>query len=229
MKRSAWILAVLIVMLWPVLTSNAQTTKGAVVFEDHCATCHGNPSSATPAPDFMSLWKLTAEQVYAALGKAPHTSLTGHHDEDWREVAFYLGRRRVDIGKITDAKLMPNPCPGNSPLGNISSKPMWNGWGNGISNARFQSAKDAGLTASQVPKLKLKWAFGFPGADEVYGQPTVAGGRVFLGVGYRRGLFPRRGKRMRLLVLSGRRGRAHCDQHRPRERKRRYQIRRLLW
>ena len=42
--------------------------------------------------------------------------------------------------------------------------------------------KAAGLTADQVPNLKLKWAFGFPGAEEVYGQPTVAGGRVFLGV-----------------------------------------------
>ena len=97
-------------------------------------------------------------------------------------MAFYLGRRRVDIGKIADAKLMPNPCPGNSPLGDLSSKPMWNGWGNDVSNARFQSAKGAGLTADQVPNLKLKWAFGFPGAEEVYGQPTVAGGRVFLGV-----------------------------------------------
>jgi len=152
------------------------------MFEEHCASCHGNPSSATPSPDVMSLWKLSAEAVYAALGKAPHTTLTGLTDDDWREVAFYIGRRRVDIAKITDAKLMPNPCPGNSPLGDLSAKPLWNGWGNGVSNARFQSAKGAGLTADQVPNLKLKWAFGFPGADEVYGQPTVAGGRVFLGV-----------------------------------------------
>ncbi len=64
---------------------------------------------------------------------------------DWREVAFYLGRRRVDVAKITDAKLMPNPCPGNSPIGDISAKPLWNGWGNGIANARFQSAKEAGI------------------------------------------------------------------------------------
>lgn len=182
MKRSAWILAVAMVMLWPAVSSNAQTTKGAVAFENHCASCHGNPSAAVTAPDILSLWKLTPEEIYAAMGKAPHASLTGATDADWREVAFYLGRRRVDIAKITDAKLMPNACPGNSPLGNLSSKPMWNGWGNDTSNARFQSAKEAGLTAAQVPNLKLKWAFGFPGAEEVYGQPTVAGGRVFLGV-----------------------------------------------
>ncbi len=182
MKRSAWILAALMVMLWLAASSNAQTTKGAVVFENHCASCHGNPSAATPAPEVLSLWKMTPEAIYAAHGKAPHGTLTGVTDDDFREVAFYLGRRRVDIAKVTDAKLMPNPCPGNSPIGDLSSKPEWNGWGNDILNDRFQSAKGAGLTADQVPNLKLKWAFGFPGAEEVYGQPTVAGGRVFLGV-----------------------------------------------
>lgn len=182
MKSSRWILAVLIAVLWPAASSYAQTTKGAVVFEDHCASCHGNPASTAHAPEILDLWKLTAEETYAARQKAPHTTLSGVADGDWQEVAFYLGRRPVDVAKITDAKLMPNPCPGNSPLGDISAKPMWNGWGNGVSNARFQSAKEAGLTAAQVPNLKLKWAFGFPGAEEVYGQPTVAGGRVFLGV-----------------------------------------------
>ncbi len=93
-----------------------------------------------------------------------------------------MGRRRVDIEKLTDAKLMPNQCPGNSPMGDLSAKPLWNGWGNDVSNARFQPAKAAGISPEQVPNLKLKWAFGFPGAEEVYGQPTVAGGRVFVSV-----------------------------------------------
>jgi len=182
MKRYAWTLAVLIALLCSVDTARAQTTEGAVAFEKHCASCHGNPTAAKPAPDVLSLWKLSAEELYAAMGQAPHTTLTGVSDADWREVAFYLGRRRVDIAKITDAKLMPNQCPANSPLGDLAAKPEWNGWGNDVSNARYQPAKAAGLTADQVPNLKLKWAFGFPGAEEVYGQPTVAGGRVFLGV-----------------------------------------------
>ena len=96
------------------------------------------------APDILSLWKLSPEAIYAASDKAQHASLTDATDADWREVAFYLGRRRVDIAKIADAKLMPNPCPGNSPLGNLSSKPMWNGWGNDVSNARFQPRKPRG-------------------------------------------------------------------------------------
>ena len=81
-----------------------------------------------------------------------------------------------------DAKLMSNHCQRNPGLGDIAAKPSWNGWGAGLSNARFQEAAAAQLDAGQVPKLKLKWAFGFPGAKAVYGQPTVVAGRVFLGV-----------------------------------------------
>jgi polyvinyl alcohol dehydrogenase (cytochrome) len=40
----------------------------------------------------------------------------------------------------------------------------------------------AGLTPDQVPNLKLKWAFGFPHAAAMFGQPTIAAGRVFIGV-----------------------------------------------
>jgi polyvinyl alcohol dehydrogenase (cytochrome) len=39
----------------------------------------------------------------------------------------------------------------------------------------------AKLTAQDVPRLKLKWAFGFPGIVQAYAQPAVAGGRVFVG------------------------------------------------
>jgi polyvinyl alcohol dehydrogenase (cytochrome) len=57
----------------------------------------------------------------------------------------------------------------------------WNGWGADITNTRFQSAAAAGLSAKQVPQLKLKWAFGFPNGVHTYGQPTIAAGRVFVG------------------------------------------------
>ena len=77
---------------------------------------------------------------------------------------------------------LSNPCQQNSGLGDWQSEPSWNGWGAGLTNARFQAATGAHLTAAQVPKLKLKWAFGFPGSRTMNGQPTVVGGRVFLGV-----------------------------------------------
>src|SRR6185295_19250075 len=37
------------------------------------------------------------------------------------------------------------------------------------------------FTAADVPRLKLKWAFGFPGELSADAQPAIVGGRVFVG------------------------------------------------
>jgi polyvinyl alcohol dehydrogenase (cytochrome) len=39
----------------------------------------------------------------------------------------------------------------------------------------------AQLRADQVARLRLKWAFGFPGVGQAYAQPIVVGGRLFVG------------------------------------------------
>jgi polyvinyl alcohol dehydrogenase (cytochrome) len=57
----------------------------------------------------------------------------------------------------------------------------WNGWGVDLHNSRFQPEAQARLTESEVPRLRLKWAFGFDGASMAFSQPAVAGGRLFVG------------------------------------------------
>jgi polyvinyl alcohol dehydrogenase (cytochrome) len=64
--------------------------------------------------------------------------------------------------------------------------PRWNGWGADLNNSRFQPAAMAGLTPDQVPRLQLKWAFGFAGASTANAQPTIIGGVVFVGGGDRK-------------------------------------------
>ena len=61
------------------------------------------------------------------------------------------------------------------------SAPHWNGWGVDPQQSRFQPAAMAQLAAADVPRLKLKWAFAFPDASFAFAQPTVVGGRVFIG------------------------------------------------
>ena len=73
-------------------------------------------------------------------------------------------------------------CSANASFASPLIGPSWNGWGPDASNARFQPAEAAQLSAAQVPQLKVEWAFGFPGVRSVLGQPSVAGGRVFIGV-----------------------------------------------
>ena len=74
-------------------------------------------------------------------------------------------------------------CPNNGAVAfaNPLNEPHWNGWGVDPSQHRFQPADMARLSASDLPRLKLKWAFGFPGARRAVTQPTVFGGRVFVG------------------------------------------------
>ena len=62
-----------------------------------------------------------------------------------------------------------------------TNAPHWNGWGVDPSQSRFQPANMAQLAQEDVPRLKLKWAFGVPGAVFGPAQPTVIGGRIFVG------------------------------------------------
>jgi polyvinyl alcohol dehydrogenase (cytochrome) len=55
---------------------------------------------------------------------------------------------------------------------------QWNGWGHGVENTRYQP--EPAIRATDVSRLALKWAFGYPGADTVSGQPTIVDGRVFV-------------------------------------------------
>jgi polyvinyl alcohol dehydrogenase (cytochrome) len=75
---------------------------------------------------------------------------------------------------------MTGLCPGGAKPFHLENAD-WNGWGVDATNTRYQPAP--GLTPDQVPKLKVKWAFGFPDTTMAYAQPAVAGGRVFVGSG----------------------------------------------
>ena len=62
-----------------------------------------------------------------------------------------------------------------------ANPPQWNGWGADAGNSRYQPSRAAGLNRAKLKDLKLKWAFGFPGAAATFGQPTSYAGRLFVG------------------------------------------------
>jgi polyvinyl alcohol dehydrogenase (cytochrome) len=126
---------------------------------------------------------MTPEAVYEALNKgALHAPARQLSDADRRSISEYLSGRNFMGSNAGDASAMPNVCASNPSITSLTATPGWNGWGVDPTNGRFQTAKAAGLSADQVPRLKLKWAFGFPGATAVHGQPAVAAGRVFVGL-----------------------------------------------
>ncbi len=77
------------------------------------------------------------------------------------------GAADVALGEVC-----PNPA---EPVALGSAQ--WNGWGRGLDNARYQP--EPAIRASDVPKLALKWAFGYLSGTE-FGQPTVVDGRLFV-------------------------------------------------
>ena len=160
------------------LTHAQGTNLGIFTFTGHCATCHDTHKDG--APDRYSLNRFTPEQVLERINAGSMAPYAKDLTEiEKRVVAVYVGGRPFGSAKEGEASVMPNRCGSIAPLPNRPKGPEWNGWGYDLGNSRFQPAP--GLSADQVPLLKLKWAFGFPNANSVYGQPTVVGGRVFVG------------------------------------------------
>jgi polyvinyl alcohol dehydrogenase (cytochrome) len=101
-------------------------------------------------------------------------------------LTFWTGSLRAQLAQppagVTEGLVtaVANRCAANPELSSLDATPSWSGWG-GTGNARFQSAAASGLVPDDVPKLKLKWSFGFPGSTSMYSQPSVAFGRVFVG------------------------------------------------
>ncbi len=140
------------------------------LFDKNCASCHTVETlkDKTTEVIFRALTSGTMRQQAASLTEANR-----------RSIAEFLSGAPLKLAQFAEAKAMPNRCMGKpASAGGVA----WKGWGADSSNTRFQTEKTAGFTAAQAPRLKLKWAFGFPGASSVWGQPAISGGRVFLGV-----------------------------------------------
>jgi polyvinyl alcohol dehydrogenase (cytochrome) len=75
-----------------------------------------------------------------------------------------------------NAALADRDCP--DPAGAVAiGSAHWNGWGRGLDNTRYQP--EPAIRASDVAKLALKWAYGYPSGSE-FGQPTVVDERLFI-------------------------------------------------
>ena len=128
----------------------------------------------------LALSQFTPERVLAALtnGKMAEEGKALTPAEARAVAMFVTGGKTFGAENETGQGACAEPAPAfDKPF----AGPYWNGWGVDAANHRMQPAAMAGLRADQVPQLKLKWAFGFPGAGKAFAQPTVVGGRIFAG------------------------------------------------
>jgi polyvinyl alcohol dehydrogenase (cytochrome) len=162
---------------------------GAALYKTYCALCHEGPRADAQAPSLEAMKRLTAGQVLDSLERGSMRARAAERSRAQRRaLAAYVSGTALggDGGVPIPTSAFCHAAP-ESPAGSAQGRrtnplaaPAWNGWANGITNARFQSAQAAGIRADDVPRLALKWAFGFPGATSAGTQPVIAGGRVYI-------------------------------------------------
>ena len=162
-------LAFVSVSLWAAETP----PDGAEVYKTRCAACHDNSTARIPAR--AEIATRTPESIYATLfSGVMMLQAAGLSLDEGRAVARYLTGKDFSAG----GEVIAGRCTVPARAFNIAPTD-WNGWGVDLDNSRYQPKP--GLSAADVPKPKMKWAFGFPGDRQAYAQPVVAGGRVFVG------------------------------------------------
>ena len=178
MKLGSWISSLCVSA--GLFSAQAYAQDGGALFKTYCAVCHEAAGNAQ-APNREALSRMAPEQILQAMEKGTMKAQAAERSRVQRHVlAEYLS------GKPFASE--PAIIPASAFCGNTAEPfrasltgPSWNGWGAGITNARFQSGDAAAMTARDVPRLKLAWAFGLPGASSGGTQPVVAGGRIYVG------------------------------------------------
>jgi len=152
----------------------AADPDGAALYKQHCAACH-DVSGQTRAPGPAALRQMSPDNIVRTLE-------SGVMKEQGASLS--AAERRTVAEFLTGKNIGGNPARANIGLCADPNAPFsptttgWNGWGSDVANTRYQPKP--GLTAADLPKLKLKWAFAFPNTFVAFGQPTVVGGRIFV-------------------------------------------------
>lgn len=165
-------------MSGPAWAVSVAAPNGEAVYKDHCARCH---EQVVRAPKLKVMKKLPPEFIMRSLevGKMVFQGALRTKAERLAVADFVSDKefgtdRDHEAASWTYCSLLPGQ------LEDPDTTANWNGWGADITNSRFQSAENAGLSAADIPNLKLKWSFGLPENYQT-SQPTVFGGRVFIG------------------------------------------------
>jgi polyvinyl alcohol dehydrogenase (cytochrome) len=156
---------------WPLLAA----PSGEAVFRQRCASCHDSGDPRIPRRD--DLKKLTVATITRTLDFGLMASIASPMRRDERDaVAAFLGIPGGNTGPAAKAF-----CADRNVAIDDHATAVWNGWSPALTNTRYQTADIAGLSIAQVPRLKLKWAYGYDGDVVAFSQPTVIGRYLFVG------------------------------------------------
>jgi polyvinyl alcohol dehydrogenase (cytochrome) len=183
--RAAFHLALALAGLYLAATATAaQLPEDEQLFFIQCSACHQENAAAagTPnerAPTRSQLRQFSPEAVITALASGKMQQQGGLLTTEQRElVAQFVTGKRLGAPVVNTG--LVNACKAPKPMRDAATVPGWIGHGNGPAANRYANGKAGGITAADLPRLKLKWAFGYANVGAARAQPTVAGGRVFV-------------------------------------------------
>lgn len=148
---------------------------GNALYQAHCASCHSIPVSRAPHLSFLQM--LPGDMVLRTLNEGAMQAMAEKLSAEERvQVAEFISGSTEPKNEYPLAM-----CPADKASPDYSIHPFAKGWGMDKQNTRFIPAEVAGLDKSDVPALKLKWAFAYPGMNRARSHPTLAGGGILVG------------------------------------------------
>ena len=168
--------------------STAAAIDGTALYKARCAGCHDNAVDRTPSRDVLSrnpvsfilstLRNGSMAPMAQGLSVPEMTAIARHVSTvpDDKTVQQDIDPHLIWGDSIDGTPLDGPRCKSAPTPIDLKAKAQWQGWGNGLDQAHYQRAP--GLKPGEVPRLKLKWAFQYPGAKN--GQATIVGDRLFV-------------------------------------------------
>ena len=159
------------------LAPAAENLDGASLYDQYCASCHADPQDVR-TPNREALAAYTANSLHSALTdgimQAQAAALTSTQKV---ALAEYLTGDRMQADAVAGLQRCTQAMP---PL-DLTLDSNWNGWGNGLSNERYQSAEGTAINAGNIDQLELAWVIGLENSTAARAQPTVINNTVFMG------------------------------------------------
>jgi len=149
---------------------------GEDLYRSMCASCH--EGAVQKAPHTQMLGLLTPQAIVRSLTNGVMQEQgQGLTQAQHVQIAEYLSSRPLNAA----SRFPPPVCSAANKRFDAARAPRGHGWGFAKTNARFLSPQTAQVDRDRLDRLRIKWAFAFPGANRVRSQPAIGGGALYVG------------------------------------------------
>lgn len=154
-------------------TYSQQLAKAQTNFSTKCAMCHYGKGAAT-APSVTHMNAMSPRSIVAAL-ETGKMQIQGSSLSKEEKIGI---AEMLTAKKYSEGTAPTNMCDASElQLSDIK----YSGWAGNVEGTGYITSEVAQLSLEEVPKLKLKWAFGFDGGTISRSKPAVIDNSIVFG------------------------------------------------